>query len=330
MHRRLVGQLDRVYSDDAPYVNARVYGYLPVDAANDANANVPRFFRMADVLRAAVALAGWVTHSLAVCTGVPAATQGANRATSRPAIGPRAIIIIPKDGAADVWISRRASRPADCQLPRSADSMGRNAATARVEEGPMKQPSLWLLIAALSLNAGNAMPCAGAERRPGRHRGRRRNRRPGRRSRAATLPADKSKSRTKADVTAATRPAKELSADEMLSQMLKAPQQTGARPLPPLPSAASGGPDKTSGTGAVAAAAPVVNVLREGTFLVDRVGRLSRNADGTRLEFAVRRRWHDAAGPAGRPRSQSQTHADGRMPPTAAPTASSASASAAR
>src|SRR5687767_8084790 len=37
VHHRLIGQLDRVYSDVVPYTNARVYGYLPVDAANDAN-----------------------------------------------------------------------------------------------------------------------------------------------------------------------------------------------------------------------------------------------------------------------------------------------------
>jgi hypothetical protein len=33
-------------------------------------------------------------------------------------------------------------------------------------------------------------------------------------------------------------------------------------------------------------AAPVVTVLREGTFLVDRVGRLSRSKDGSQAEFA--------------------------------------------
>ena len=87
----------------------------------------------------------------------------------------------------------------------------------------------------------------------------------------------------------ATRPARELSADEMLNQMLKPPAASGggggSRPLPPLPETAAGGPDKTSGRGAVAPDAPVVNVLREGTFLVDRVGRLERSADGSQAEF---------------------------------------------
>ena len=82
-----------------------------------------------------------------------------------------------------------------------------------------------------------------------------------------------------------TRPAKELSAEEMLSQMLKPAERTGNRPLAPLPEAAGGGPDRTSGAGAVAPAAPVVNVLREGTFLVDRIGRLNRTRDGSQAEF---------------------------------------------
>ena len=82
-----------------------------------------------------------------------------------------------------------------------------------------------------------------------------------------------------------TRTAKELSSEEMMSQLLKPPQQTGTRPLAPLPQVSGGGPDKTSGAGAVAPSAPVVNVLREGTFLVDRVGRLSRSSDGSQAEF---------------------------------------------
>jgi len=84
---------------------------------------------------------------------------------------------------------------------------------------------------------------------------------------------------------ATTRAAKDQSAEEMLSQMLKAPQQAGKRPLAPLPTTMGGAVDKKSGKGAVAPSAPVVNVLREGTFLVDRVGRLSRSADGSQAEF---------------------------------------------
>jgi hypothetical protein len=50
-------------------------------------------------------------------------------------------------------------------------------------------------------------------------------------------------------------------------------------PLPPLTI------DKKSGEGAVKPNAPAVNLVREGTYLVDRVGRLSRAPDGKRFEF---------------------------------------------
>ena len=80
----------------------------------------------------------------------------------------------------------------------------------------------------------------------------------------------------------ATREAPQPSADEVLGQMLK-PRRTGnERELvvtdPP-------GVDKTSGRGAVVPNAPVVNVLREGTPVVNRVGRLSPTADGGAAEF---------------------------------------------
>src|SRR5438874_2614763 len=67
---------------------------------------------------------------------------------------------------------------------------------------------------------------------------------------------------------ATTKSAKDQSAEEMLNQMLKAPKEAGKRPLAPLPTPAAGAADKKSGPGAVAPSAPVVNVLREGTFLV--------------------------------------------------------------
>jgi hypothetical protein len=73
-----------------------------------------------------------------------------------------------------------------------------------------------------------------------------------------------------------------LSAEQMLSRMLKSPP-TAAKPLQPVTD--SPGPDSKSGAGAIAPNAPTVTVLREGTFIVDRVGRLSRNADGSQAEF---------------------------------------------
>ncbi len=149
-----------------------------------------------------------------------------------------------------------------------------------------RRPTAWMLISAFSINLGILVPAradgpggadgvaAAAKPRAGSAR-----------ADEGRAPGAKPKVSAKSTSGPATRPAKELSAEEMLSQMLK-PQTTGNKPLAPLPAAASGGADKNSGRGAVAPAAPLVNVLREGTFLVDRVGRLSRSADGSQAEFA--------------------------------------------
>ena len=80
----------------------------------------------------------------------------------------------------------------------------------------------------------------------------------------------------------ATQPAQTLTAEQMLSQLLR-PRATPGRPLAPTTGPAAY--DKTSGRGAVAPGAPVVSVLREGTFIVDRVGRLTRTTDGSQAEF---------------------------------------------
>ncbi len=79
-----------------------------------------------------------------------------------------------------------------------------------------------------------------------------------------------------------TRPAKPADSESTLDQLLKS---TGpaARPLPAVADAPA--IDATSGKGAVVPHAPPQNVLREGTFLVDRVGRLQRSADGQQTEF---------------------------------------------
>jgi len=75
----------------------------------------------------------------------------------------------------------------------------------------------------------------------------------------------------------------------MLSDMLKPTPQTtggpgGATVLTPPP-----GPlplDKTTGPGAVIPAAPAITVLREGSIVADRTGRLTRTADGSQWEFS--------------------------------------------
>lgn len=76
-----------------------------------------------------------------------------------------------------------------------------------------------------------------------------------------------------------TRPASP-SAGEMLDRMLR-PGSTVARPGPTTAAV-----DKTSGAGAVAPNAPALTVLPEGTYLVDRIGRLVHGADGQQWEFA--------------------------------------------
>lgn len=58
-----------------------------------------------------------------------------------------------------------------------------------------------------------------------------------------------------------------------------------AAPSTVLQPAAQGQQDRTTGIHAVAPGAPVLNVMREGTLVVDRVGRIQRSADGQQMEF---------------------------------------------
>ncbi len=80
-----------------------------------------------------------------------------------------------------------------------------------------------------------------------------------------------------------SRPAAPLPADQMLNQMLRPSVAGGPQPLQPVPNPPA--VDATSGPGAVAPGAAPLTVLREGTFLVDRTGRLTRSADGQQWEF---------------------------------------------
>jgi hypothetical protein len=72
-------------------------------------------------------------------------------------------------------------------------------------------------------------------------------------------------------------------ADQVLNQMLRGGSSGTPRPLTPIPDPPA--IDRTSGGGAVAPRAQPIAVLREGTFLIDRVGRLSRSTDGAFAEF---------------------------------------------
>lgn len=67
-------------------------------------------------------------------------------------------------------------------------------------------------------------------------------------------------------------PAPTLPTDKVLKEMLN-PSQKGERPLQPLPSARPG----AATSGGV--------LLREGTYIIDRTGRLTRMADGAGYEF---------------------------------------------
>lgn len=80
----------------------------------------------------------------------------------------------------------------------------------------------------------------------------------------------------------ATQPSKPIPADQMLSRMLR-PQTDPTKPL--APTTAPPSIDKTSGSGAIAPGAPAQTVMREGSYLVDRIGRMTRSADGQQLEF---------------------------------------------
>lgn len=80
-----------------------------------------------------------------------------------------------------------------------------------------------------------------------------------------------------------TQPASEMPAQQRLNQMLQPPGGTGAQPLVPTTGPSM---DKTTGASAVAPGASTMTVMREGTFLVDRTGRLTRSSDGQSWEFS--------------------------------------------
>src|SRR5688500_19643740 len=105
-----------------------------------------------------------------------------------------------------------------------------------------RRHSTWLMIASLSIGAGSLFVRAADEAPTGGAKPQAKPPAP-----RPAAPATKPKS-----ATATTRPVKELSADEMFNQLLKAPQQTGRNALSPLPTPSSGGADKSSGPGAVA------------------------------------------------------------------------------
>jgi hypothetical protein len=99
LHRGLINEpRQTTFNDAAPYQNAIVYGYTSVDARNDAYANVPCFFRMADLRAQAVPAAdgvGVVVPAQAAGTIDIHPTHRVAPATN-PATQPKPVMIIPK------------------------------------------------------------------------------------------------------------------------------------------------------------------------------------------------------------------------------------------
>jgi hypothetical protein len=84
-----------VYSDGVPGINLSIYGYTATDAQNEANATVPRYFRKADLLRAAQRQGHGHFVVPAQARPVPAGPRSSvTRPTTRPSTQP--ILIIPK------------------------------------------------------------------------------------------------------------------------------------------------------------------------------------------------------------------------------------------
>jgi len=93
--RAVVNEPLRAFTDGLPFTNAAIYGFTPADASNEANFNLPRYFRKGDLLNAAVPVDGAFV--------VPAQAQPIrfDRDTVRytrpnPATAPRPMMIIPK------------------------------------------------------------------------------------------------------------------------------------------------------------------------------------------------------------------------------------------
>jgi hypothetical protein len=74
-----------------------------------------------------------------------------------------------------------------------------------------------------------------------------------------------------------------ISSDQMMSHLL-APRPLSGQPLPSVAATAPTS-DASTGPAAVAPHAPVLKVLREGTHLINRIGRLNHSPDGQQATF---------------------------------------------
>lgn len=81
---------------------------------------------------------------------------------------------------------------------------------------------------------------------------------------------------------AASTPSTQPTTQGMYDRLLGTEADAAERPLQPTPRNTV---DTSSGGGAVAPGAPQLPTKREGTFIIDRLGRLARSADGQAWEF---------------------------------------------
>lgn len=80
-----------------------------------------------------------------------------------------------------------------------------------------------------------------------------------------------------------TRPA-DMPADQLLNQMLRPANGPAMQPLQPILNPPV--MDQTSGKTVVPGSAVPQNLKREGDYIRDRLGRLTKSADGTQMEFS--------------------------------------------
>ena len=81
----------------------------------------------------------------------------------------------------------------------------------------------------------------------------------------------------------ATQPATVPNPDQLMNSMLK-PDKDKPKDLPPISNKPT--VDATAAK-AIAPNAPAVKVMREGSFIVDRVGRLNKSTDGNQWELSL-------------------------------------------
>jgi hypothetical protein len=82
---------------------------------------------------------------------------------------------------------------------------------------------------------------------------------------------------TQPAVVPATEPAAPPSADQLLNQMLRPSDANTSTPLQPQPAPSAAAVDASSAGG--------TGILREGTDVIDRMGRLQKSADGQQDQF---------------------------------------------